>query len=395
MWSFVLYVLAVIVGLILFWFYDDEVEECKRQEVENINTGVSNKPVENFRFSSIFAVLGLSVPGSTNEEQFDSFTEHFTSFEEVSEACWRAGLESSNLLIGVDFTASNEWKGRKSFNQNCLHKLIGNKVCNPYQKVIWILGQTLAPFDDDNLIPAFGFGDSETKGRSVFPFKYDGTACNGFQEVLEWYNEVVRRITLSGPSSFAPIINKAIEVVRDVKKYHILVIITDGQVTEESATVDAIIEASNYPLSIIAVGVGDGPWHIMERYDNRLYRRKFDNFRFVDYHKATTKSKNPDTAFALQALMEIPDQYKRIKDLGYLTVRGATFSDSSSVESSSSRHVTPVGSPAKQVIASSKGSPNLTCSRRNSPVPSSPEISPRSSPGKMSEFRHRFSNASC
>jgi len=132
------------------------------------------------------------------------------------------------------------------------------------------------------------------------------------------YNEVVRRVTLSGPSSLAPIIRKAVDIVHHTGKYHILVIITDGQITQESETVKAVIEASIVPLSIIAVGVGDGPWNTLERFDARLPYRKFDNFRFVDYHRTTAKTKSPDMAFALQAMMEIPDQYKRIKELGYL-----------------------------------------------------------------------------
>lgn len=113
---------------------------------------------------------------------------------QVAEACWRAGLESSSLVIGVDFTASNEWKGRKSFSQNCLHRLVGSKVTNPYQKVISVLGQTLAPFDDDNKIPAYGFGDRETKDHSVFPFRYDEKPCNGFEEVCS--TQTVLRICI-------------------------------------------------------------------------------------------------------------------------------------------------------------------------------------------------------
>lgn len=136
--------------------------------------------------------------------------------------------------------------------------------------------------------------------------------------MLQLYNEVVRRVALSGPSSLAPIVRKAVDIVRQTGKYHILVIITDGQITQESETIKAVVEASKVPLSIIAVGVGDGPWNVLECFDTQLPSRKFDNFRFVDYHRTAAKTKNPDTAFALQAMMEIPDQYKRIKELGYL-----------------------------------------------------------------------------
>lgn len=295
-----------------------------------------------FRLSSLFAVLGLDAP---ENQVFEAFTEHFSSFDEISEACRKAGLEKTNLIIGVDFTASNEWQGRKSFNQNCLHKIVPNKVYNPYQKVIWILGNTLKPFSDDNDIPAYGFGDSETTDEDVFPFKDDETPCQGFEEVLERYNKFAKTVTLSGPTSFAPIITKAIQIVKRTRKYHILVVIADGQVTEEKPTIDAIVEASKHPISIIVVGVGDGPWDVMEEFDHRLPKRVFDNFRFVDYHKATFKARNPDTSFALQALMEIPDQFKMIKSLKYIDGEPSCLGERRGSSPHSSRHSTPRDSP--------------------------------------------------
>lgn len=235
-----------------------------------------------------------------------------------------AGLESSNVIIGIDFTASNEWQGRKSFAGRSLHHIFNStRRLNPYQRVVQIISKTLEPFDEDNLIPAYGFGDSVTKDQSVFSFNVDGSPCKGLDDVLKKYSEVVRRVTLSGPTTFAPLINKAIEIVKQERSFNILVIIADGQVVEEHdrSTREAIVQASNFPLAILVVGVGDGPWDQMHEYDELLPQRRFDNFQFIEFEDVIRNAKYPDTAFALQALMEIPDQFKAIKELGLIDMK--------------------------------------------------------------------------
>ena len=266
--------------------------------------------------------------GVTNRS--DTFTEiedRFNSLAEITKAMKVNGLEKANLVIGIDFTASNEWQGRKSFSGRSLHNIHidpkSNRInkWNPYQRVIRAIGESLLDFDEDNLIPVYGFGDEKTKAHSVFPL-LEESPCKGVEEVLTRYTRTVCSVSLSGPTSFAPIIRKAIEIVEQTGKYHVLLIIADGRVENEhdKNTREAIVYASNYPLSIILVGVGDGPWETMHEYDDKLPERRFDNFQFVEFtdRRGSKTSREVETAFAVQALMEIPDQYRAIRSLGLL-----------------------------------------------------------------------------
>ncbi len=121
---------------------------------------------------------------------------------------------SCNLILGIDFTASNEWKGRKTFNSQSLHKTLANKLYNPYQKVISILSNTINKLinssnmsiqsnsnNNKNTIGlklyAYGFGDSTTRDKNVFSLidqtqnstvqsdlNYDENYFESFDEVL-------------------------------------------------------------------------------------------------------------------------------------------------------------------------------------------------------------------
>jgi len=280
-------------------------------------------------FLIIKYLYGLILGKKKQIKQVEKFLDIYHSVAEVKEALVKSGLESSNLIIGIDFTASNHNQGRRSFHGRNLHSF-SNEYDNPYQSVITIIGRTLADLDEDNLIPLFGFGDINTKNHSIFPmFPNDSTGryCCGFEEALTVYQDIAPNVTLSGPTSFAPLIEKAISICEQTKpsQYHILLIITDGQVEgrDKAETINAIVKASySVPLSIVIVGVGDGPFDDMENFDDEIAERQFDNVQFVNFSKvreqANGNSEKMDEAFALAALMEIPQQFNEMKRLKLL-----------------------------------------------------------------------------
>lgn len=272
--------------------------------------------------------------GRKFSRKYSHIADKYVSLDQVQRELGVAGLESSNLIVGIDFTKSNEWTGKHSFNGRSLHSLLPSPMMNPYEQAISIIGRTLSPFDEDNLIPCFGFGDASTHDQHVFSFFQDHRPCNGFEEALHRYRAIVPHLKLAGPTSFAPLIEAAIEIVEESGgQYHVLLIIADGQVTrsvdtepghsspQEEATVNAIVAASEHPLSIILVGVGDGPWDTMREFDDNIPARGFDNFQFVNFTQIMAKdmpAAQKEALFALTALMEIPSQYKASIELKML-----------------------------------------------------------------------------
>ncbi|XP_026657375.2 E3 ubiquitin-protein ligase RGLG2-like isoform X4 [Phoenix dactylifera] len=210
------------------------------------------------------------------QRKYTKIGDDYHSLDQVTEALSQAGLESSNLIVGIDFTKSNEWTGRVSFNRRCLHDI--GHTPNPYEQALSIIGRTLSAFDEDNLIPCFGFGDASTHDQEVFSFYPENRPCNGFEEALQRYKELVPHLRLAGPTSFAPIIETAIGIVDNSGgQYHVLLIIADGQ---------------------------------------------FVNFTEIMSRNISNSRK--ETEFALAALMEIPSQYKATIDLQLLGKRRGT-----------------------------------------------------------------------
>jgi E3 ubiquitin-protein ligase RGLG len=161
----------------------------------------------------------------------------------------------------------------------CLHAL--EEGGNPYERALEVIADTLHSFDSDQLIPCYGFGDASTKDERVFSFVDGDRPCYGLDQAVDAYRALVAPIEdggksvvrLAGPTSFAPLIRRSMDICAKMNnRYHLLLIIADGQVTppsrsktgggsseaysqQEKDTVEAIVAASYFPLSIVMVGL--------------------------------------------------------------------------------------------------------------------------------------------
>ncbi|KAL7088435.1 hypothetical protein ACP275_13G127000 [Erythranthe tilingii] len=364
----------------------------------NPSSRISQSGSSNYGESSFSAGAGRR---REMHSEFGFIGDNYRSLDQVRKALLDAGLESSNLIVGIDFTKSNEHAGKNSFNGKSLHHI--SETLNPYEHAISIIGRTLSPYDEDNLIPCFGFGDVSTHDQDVFSFYQGNRPCNGFGEALSRYKEIVPNVRLAGPTSFAPIIETAIGIVdQSGGQYHVLLIIADGQVTrsvdtkagklspQEQSTVNAIVKASKYALSIIVVGVGDGPWDMMHEFDDNIPARDFDNIQFVNFTEIMSINvplSQKETEFALAALMEIPLQYRATLELHLL---GKQIGNSTMVPlpPPTSRNPRPQNMhpyPARNMrspnpYSNSSRFPSFASSRPSSPSPSEGSSSNRNCP---------------
>lgn len=244
--------------------------------------------------------------------------DNYESLDDVTAAIRKAGVESYRLMVFLDFTRSNEYQGAKTFGGRNLHEICGDT--NPYEDTMNCISQTLSEFDDENMVPFYIFGDSKTKDtdvRCIVP-KRGKDAMFPLDQLSRIYREQASGIKMSGPTSFTPCIDRAVNYIKkETSGYHIVLIITDGKTMTFEEDKKAFIEASKYPLSFVIVGVGDGPFDEAKEFDDML-GRKFDNVQFVDYAQFADKGEFRRALFALNALMEIPEQYQAVRQLGYL-----------------------------------------------------------------------------
>ncbi|XP_078396816.1 copine-3-like [Cetorhinus maximus] len=224
-----------------------------------------------------------------------------------------------NFTVGIDFTGSNG----DPRSPDSLHYINPNGF-NEYLMAIWSVGMVVQDYDTDKMFPALGFGAQIPPNWKVsheFPINFnpDNPFCAGIQGVVDAYRSCLPQVKLYGPTNFAPIINHmarfaaAVAQQPTASQYFILLIITDGVITDLDHTRHAIVNASKLPMSIIIVGVGGADFSAMEFLDgdDGVLRSPTgevavrDIVQFVPFRKFQNAAKE---ALAQSVLAEVPQQ---------------------------------------------------------------------------------------
>ncbi|CBZ28489.1 copine i-like protein [Leishmania mexicana MHOM/GT/2001/U1103] len=225
----------------------------------------------------------------------------------------QAGM-SLSIAFSIDFTGSN---GPPS-DPRSLH-FYSPQHPNSYIRAMLAVSNVVQEYDSDRMFPVYGFGAVApfTKGTSHF-FPLSGNPSNaylnGMQAVVDTYAGLLPALQFSGPTNFAPTIRTITDGARQLRGvYTILLILTDGAITDMQDTIDAIVAADDAPLSIVIIGVGradfsamvqlDGDGGVLRDRSSRPARR--DLVQFVPFSEFEGKS---PARLAAAVLMEIPKQ---------------------------------------------------------------------------------------
>ena len=222
-----------------------------------------------------------------------------------------------NFTVAIDFTGSNgNPKSPSSLHYN-----------NPYQpnqyvRALTAVGEVCQDYDTDKMFPALGFG-AKIGGKVSHEFALNGNPsnpyCAGIEGVLAAYHQAIAAVELYGPTNVAPVINHVVNFAEQashnpqVQQYFILLLLTDGVITDMRETKLAIIRASYLPMSIIIVGVGGADFSAMVELDSddaTLHEGSKAAFRdivqFVPFRKF--RGDYASESLAKEVLAELPGQ---------------------------------------------------------------------------------------
>lgn len=232
------------------------------------------------------------------------------------------------LVCAIDFTSSNgnpQKPGTRHYNPP---PQAGPAPPNEYEAAMRAVGNMLASYSSDSRIPAYGFGANLPPKYNVshcFPVtehEFGDPFCNGVDGLVRAYRATLDRVQLYGPTIFSEVLRTVGVVVsrraetaaragNDSLAYTVLLILTDGVISDYDATIAELIKLSALPLSVVIIGLGTEDFGRMHALDssNGLLRRgtEFALRAFVQF-VPFQEFRGDLSSLAEKVLGGIPDQ---------------------------------------------------------------------------------------
>ena len=292
------------------------VEGCILPEKENsINGNGTSNPFNSFRPPPIKTRLGstgsaMSANSNCSEHDIDS-PGSFTSVTIDMEALCvgpsfsdrvHAGLDV-DLCVAIDFTSSN---GDPRLPGTLHYR--DEEGLNDYEETIVSIGKAISRYSKSKEFPVWGFGAKSSGAvRHIFQVGTDAVAKD-IVGVLDAYKSVfLTDLTMSGPTDITSVVkaaaSRASKFEDGALRYGILLVITDGIVSDADATKTLLHAISDLPLTVLIVGIGAADFTVMGEIVEHSNSTSRANVSFVSYRE----HQDDPTSLSTAALRDIPD----------------------------------------------------------------------------------------
>ena len=214
------------------------------------------------------------------------------------------------------------------------HHLINNK--SVFENLLENFISILEPYNEDQFfhIYAYGFTPKEKFKGDYDPNMYPlnrkiETPSISREDIKKFYDEFVNLISFNKEKTkFNLIVKKFNNIVKEdfdvdyIREYNVLLLFVNSDVSEEKELINELILSTNFPISIIIIGLGKGPFPNLENLeekflsftDNEGNKPNRKNFKFVSFNNYSRNYQNT----AKNSLIDIPDEmieYLGIKNI--------------------------------------------------------------------------------
>ena len=245
-------------------------------------------------------------------------------------------------MIAIDFSIKDNLKKNNRFlNKRFPKKELKNKMKNlistieinsneydQYEESILTVASVLDSYDSDHKYPVFGFGSNES---DCFPCNENEDDPNviGIDGILSVYERMSKKVIPKKQSNFSEVIKRSMKYANNPndKSYNILLILTDGVISDMKETIKEIVNGSHLPLSIVILGIGNHDFKNMIVLDGdkkKLSTKEKESTRDIVQFVSFNKYKRDKKKLAQAILHEIPEQIEEYMYLNNLEPKNFT-----------------------------------------------------------------------